>query len=111
MLTTEDTLTVRGKSVKLSPLTNVVLCSGYAVPSKGDQNNSYGTWEEVLDTQDQVTDINSGVFAKIDDGKHVKNCRAYLFTHRFDQSVKPGAEIRRGEVTDTFTYGNLYLKK
>ena len=109
--TISDTLTIDNKETKVSPLSNVVLCTGYAVPSKKDQSNPYGTWEEVLDTTGTVVDVNTGVFAKTDGGEHVNNCRAYLFVHRYDQLVKPGAQIRRGEVTESFKYGIVYLTK
>ncbi len=107
--TTSDTLTIDNKSVKVSALSNVVLCTGYAVPSKESQSNPYGTWEELLDTTGSVVDINTGVFAKTDDNKHLTSCRAYLFVHRYDQIIKPNAKIRRGEVSDTFKYGNIYM--
>ena len=107
--TISDTLTIDKKEIKVSPLSNVVLCTGAAVPSSKDQSNPYGTWEDLIDTTGTFVDINSGVFVKRDEGNHVRGCRAYLFVHRYDQSVKPGAEIRRGEVTDTFAYGNVYM--
>ena len=53
--------------------------------------------------------MNDGVFNRFDDFKHVTDCRLYLFSHRYDQCAKPGAEINRGEVTSTFTVGNLYI--
>ncbi|MBR0118494.1 MAG: hypothetical protein IJM01_00020, partial [Eubacterium sp.] len=107
--TISDTLTIDKKEIKVSPLSNVVLCTGAAVPSSKDQSNPYGTWEDLIDTTGTFVDINRGVFVKRDEGNHVRGCRAYLFVHRYDQSVKPGAEIRRGEVTDTFAYGNVYM--
>ena len=144
--TTEENVMINGKQVKLSPLSKVVACSGYAVPyrepvkSSGDgkywndignaiktqtekieqakadatlgdtdKGNPYGTWEETLDTNGDVVDMNDGVFNRFDDFKHVTDCRLYLFSHRYDQCVKPGAEINRGEVTNTFTVGNLYI--
>ncbi len=107
--TNEETLTIDGKQTKLSPLSGICLCSGNAVPYKSQLSSEFGIWEELLDTDSQVVDVNSGVISKTDKGRHVQECRLYLFTHRYDQGVKPGAEIKRGSVKKTFTMGDLYL--
>ena len=107
--TNDETLTIDGKQVKLSPLSGICMCSGNAVPYKAQLSNDFGIWEELLDTDSQVVDVNSGVISKTDDGRHVQDCRCYLFTHRYDQGVKPGAEINRGRVQKTFSVGDLYL--
>ena len=108
--TTAEDVTIDGKKIKLSPLSRVVVCSGNAVPAKEDMSNQYGTWEELLDTKNQVVDVNDSVINKFDDFSHARDCRLYLFAHRYDQGAKPGAEIKRGEVTSTFTQGNIYLR-
>ena len=107
--TADETVTIDGKQIKLSPLSGVVACSGNAVPAKEDKSNTYGTWEELLDTTSQIVDVNDSVINKFDDFSHARDCRLYLFTHRYDQSVKPQAQIKRGEVKADFTQGNLYL--
>ncbi|MCR4604596.1 MAG: hypothetical protein K5639_01195 [Eubacterium sp.] len=108
--TSSETLTIGSKQVKLAPLSRVVACTGNAVPAREDRSNKFGTWEELLDTTSQIVDVNDSVISKMDDFNHSRDCRLFLFSHRYDQGPKPGAEINRGEVKDTFTIGDLYLR-
>ena len=106
--TREKTLNIDGTEVKLSPLSALCVCSDDAVPSLDEKPNRFGKWEEFLDLNGNVTNLNSGVMTFNGDG-YLSDCRLFLFGHRYDESVKPGAEIKRGFDSGTVMRGDAYL--
>ena len=121
-----------------SPITKIGMAQGDRVPYNSGLMGSVKrdgdellVWENVLSTKGLKTDLNYGIIttdtrkqnvvlraqaalvksiidpARTDPIAYVDN-RRYLFVHREDNSVKPGAEITGGFVTDTETVGKLY---
>ena len=90
-----DTFTIGGVQTRLSPLSGLSVCSHDAVPGMGDMTNKYGYWEDILTTDDEIVNLNDGVIST-DYVGHIKDCRLFMFAHRYDASIKPGAQIDRG---------------
>lgn len=116
--TRESSFTIDGKQIGLAPISGMCVCSHDAVPGMGDLTNKYGNWEDLLDTDGQIVNLNDGVISTDEKG-HIKDCRLFLFVHRFNASIKPGAQIDRGylpghenEIVTAFDeefVGDLYL--
>ena len=111
----EDTFEINGVKTVLSPLSGMYVCSHDAVPGMGDLKNPYGNWELFLDTEGDEVNLNDGVISTDDKG-HIRDCRLFMFLHRYESHIKPGAQIERGkykgEIATAFDeeiVGGLYL--
>ena len=96
-----------------SPLSRVGLAKGDRVPynskmeGAGDDANLV-RWENVLTTKGNRLDLNHGSILISSNGRKLLENRMYLFAHRADNSVKKGAEITGGFVSDTEKVSRLY---
>lgn len=111
----DDTLEINGVKTVLTPLSGMCVCSHDAVPGMGDLQNPYGNWELYLDTEGEEVNLNDGVIST-DSSGHIKDCRLFMFLHRYESHIKPGAQIERGKYkgeiianTDTEYVGDLEL--
>ncbi len=98
-----------------SPLSRIGLAKGDRVPYNTElegagEDAELVVWENALSTDGKKTDLNRGAVLTSADGKRLLENRVYLFLHRADNTVKRGAEITGGFVTDTETVGALYGK-
>ena len=105
-------------SAYASPITKLGLAPGDRVPynttldgmNAAGGDNTVIRWENALTDKNQRIDLNY-LTIKTDATKmHIEDSRVYLFLHREDNSVKPGAEITGGFLTDTEIAGKLYGK-
>ena len=99
---------------KFSPVTKIVMAVGDRVPyntSLDEQSSDDAVlrWENLLSSDKKKTDLNLGVLKTDKSGKHMVENRLYMYIHRYNNAVKPGAEITGGFLTDTETAGTLYL--
>ena len=92
----EDTFVINGEKTVLTPLSGMCVCSADAVPGMGDLKNPYGNWEEFLDTDGGVVNLNDEVISTDFEG-YIRDCRLFMFLHRYESHIKPGAQIVRGK--------------
>lgn len=96
-----------------SPLSRVSLAKGDRVPYNtrlaGTENgDDTAVWENVLTNYGKKADLNRGAVLTSPDGLRLLENRVYLFAHRADNSVKKGAEITGGFLSDTELVGPMY---
>lgn len=81
----------------LSPIRNLCLCTGDAVPFYDLFYATYGVWEKLLDTRQNEVNLNEGVIGTDkNDSTLGTDCRLFMFINRYKSDVKKNANIHRG---------------
>ena len=83
---------------------------GLACRDYGMINDNFNTWEHIFDVNGNRVNLNEGVVATIDDGKHITDSRIYLYASRTENAVKEGCQVDMNSINNEFIAYDVYMK-
>ncbi len=83
---------------------------GLACRDYGMINDNYNTWEHIFDINGNRVNLNEGVVATIDNGKHITDNRIYLYASRTENAVKESARAFTNSISNEFIVYDVYMK-